>query len=47
LLRQGRLPTAAQLAQGHALPVSQARVDLARGDADAALVGHLTPGLPW
>jgi len=38
LLRQGRLPAAAQLAQAHALPISQARVDLARGDANAALV---------
>ena len=38
LLRQGRLPAAAQLAQAHALPISQARVDLARGEANAALV---------
>ena len=38
LLRQGRLPAAAQLAQAHALPVSRARVDLARGDANAALI---------
>ena len=38
LLRQGRLPAAAHLAQTHALPVSRARVDVARGDADAALV---------
>ena len=37
LLRQGRLPAAAQLAQAHALPISQARVDLARGEANAAL----------
>src|SRR5947209_1832563 len=37
LLRQGRLTAAAQLAQAHALPISQARVDLARGDASAAL----------
>jgi LuxR family maltose regulon positive regulatory protein len=38
LLRQGRLPAAAQLAQAHALPVSRARVDLARGDASGALI---------
>ena len=38
LLRQGRLPAAAQLAQAHVLPVSRARVDLARGDSNAALV---------
>ena len=38
LLRQGRLAAAAQLAQAHELPISQARVDLARGDANAALV---------
>src|SRR5204862_5648877 len=36
LLRQGRLAAAAQLAQSHALPISQARVDLARGAANAA-----------
>jgi LuxR family transcriptional regulator, maltose regulon positive regulatory protein len=38
LLRQGRLAAAAQLAHAHALPISQARVDLARGDANAALI---------
>ncbi len=37
LLRQGQLVAAAQLAQMHALPISQARVYLARGDTAAAL----------
>jgi LuxR family maltose regulon positive regulatory protein len=37
LLRQGNLSEAAQLAQTHELPVSLARVHLARGDASAAL----------
>jgi len=37
LLRQGNLAPAAQLAQAHQLPLSQARVSLAQGDAPAAL----------
>ena len=37
LLRQGDLAAAAHLAQMHALPLSQARVYLAQGDAAAAL----------
>jgi len=37
LLRQGYLSAAARLAETHELPISQARVDLARGDASAAL----------
>ncbi len=37
LLRQGDIAAAAQLAQTHSLPMSQARVLLARGDASAAL----------
>jgi LuxR family maltose regulon positive regulatory protein len=37
LLRQGDLAAAARLAEAHELPVSQARVHLARGDAPAAL----------
>jgi len=37
LLRQGNLEVAAHLAQMHILPVSQARVQLAKGDASAAL----------
>jgi LuxR family maltose regulon positive regulatory protein len=37
LLRQGNLAAAAQLAQRHELPLSQARVHLARSDAAAAL----------
>ncbi len=37
LLRQGDVAAAAQLAQTHDLPVSQARVFLARGDAAKAL----------
>jgi LuxR family maltose regulon positive regulatory protein len=37
LLRQGQLPAAAQLAQVHDLPLSQARVYLALGDTAAAL----------
>lgn len=37
LLRQGDVTAAAQLAQTHDLPVSQARVFLARGDAAKAL----------
>ncbi|HXQ32831.1 MAG TPA: LuxR C-terminal-related transcriptional regulator, partial [Anaerolineales bacterium] len=37
LLRQGNLSAAAQLAQKHNLPTSQARVHLAQGDASAAL----------
>jgi LuxR family transcriptional regulator, maltose regulon positive regulatory protein len=37
LLRQGQLAAAAQLAQAHDLPLSQARVCLARGDTSAAL----------
>ena len=36
-LRQGDLAAAAQLAQTHPLPLSQARVHLARGDASGAL----------
>jgi len=39
LLRQGRLEAAAQLAEAHALPLSQARVHLAQGDPAAALAG--------
>src|SRR5260221_14620599 len=37
LLRQGNLAAAAQLAQAYELPLSQARVHLAQGDASAAL----------
>jgi LuxR family maltose regulon positive regulatory protein len=37
LLRQGHLEAAAQLAQTHDLPISQARVHLAQGDASTAL----------
>jgi len=37
LLRQGNLAAAAHLAQTHGLPLSQARVHLARGDTSAAL----------
>ena len=37
LLRQGKVTAAAQLADVHVLPVSQARVHLAQGDASAAL----------
>jgi len=37
LLRQGNLAAAAHLAETHELPLSQARVHLARGDASAAL----------
>ena len=37
LLRQGHLAAAAQLAQTHDLPLSQARVHLAQGDPSAAL----------
>jgi LuxR family transcriptional regulator, maltose regulon positive regulatory protein len=37
LLRQGNLAAAADLAQAHHLPLSQARVHLAQGDAFAAL----------
>lgn len=37
LLRQGHLATAAQLAQTHDLPLSQARVHLAQGDSTTAL----------
>jgi len=37
LLRQGNLAAAAQLAQAHELPLSQARVHLAQGDTSAAL----------
>ncbi|MCJ7519009.1 MAG: LuxR C-terminal-related transcriptional regulator [Anaerolineaceae bacterium] len=37
LLRQGDLAAAAQLAQTHKLPISQARVHLAQGDPSAAL----------
>jgi len=37
LLRQGNLAAAAHLAQTHELPISQARVHLAQGDASAAL----------
>jgi LuxR family maltose regulon positive regulatory protein len=37
LLRQGKLPEAAHLAQTHDLPFSQARVHLAQGDPSAAL----------
>jgi LuxR family transcriptional regulator, maltose regulon positive regulatory protein len=37
LLRQGNLAAAAALAQAHELPLSQARVFLAQGDAAAAL----------
>jgi len=41
-LRQGRLAAAAQLAQAHPLPLSQARVHLAQGETAAALA-VLTP----
>ena len=37
LLRQGSLSAAAQVAQAHELPISQARVYLAQGDPSAAL----------
>jgi LuxR family maltose regulon positive regulatory protein len=37
LLRQGHLAAAAQLAETHDLPLSQARVHLAQGDASTAL----------
>jgi LuxR family maltose regulon positive regulatory protein len=37
LVRQGDLAAAGQLAQVHGLPISQARVHLARGDSSAAL----------
>ena len=37
LLRQGHLAAAAHLAETHELPISQARVHLARGDTSAAL----------
>jgi ATP/maltotriose-dependent transcriptional regulator MalT len=37
LLRQGNLAAAAQLAQTYDLPISQARLQLARGDPSAAL----------
>jgi LuxR family maltose regulon positive regulatory protein len=37
LLRQGDVATAGRLAETHALPLSQARVHLARGDTSAAL----------
>lgn len=37
LLQQGKLADAAQLAQEHALSISQARIHLAQGDAAAAL----------
>jgi LuxR family maltose regulon positive regulatory protein len=37
LLRQGEVAAAAQLAQAHDLPLSQARVHLAQGDPAAAL----------
>ncbi len=37
LLRQGNLAAAAELAQTHELPISQARVHLARGDTSTAL----------
>ncbi len=37
LLRQGKLTDAAQIAQTHELPISQARVHLAQGNAAAAL----------
>jgi LuxR family maltose regulon positive regulatory protein len=37
LLRQGHLKAAAQLAETHDLPISQARVHLAQGDASMAL----------
>ena len=37
LLRQGNLGAAAHLAQTYELPISQARVHLAQGDATAAL----------
>jgi LuxR family maltose regulon positive regulatory protein len=37
LLRQGNLAAAAHLAQTHELPISQARVHLARGDTSTAL----------
>jgi ATP/maltotriose-dependent transcriptional regulator MalT len=37
LLRQGNLVAAAQLAQTHELPISQARVHLAQGDPSTAL----------
>jgi len=37
LLHQGNLAAAAQLAQSHQLPISQARVHLAKGDSPTAL----------
>lgn len=42
LLEQGNVKAAAQLAQAHNLPISQARVHLVRGDPSAAL-GLLEP----
>lgn len=39
LLHQGNLAAAAQHAQAHQLPLSKARVDLARGETSAALAG--------
>lgn len=39
LLQHGELPEAARIAHAHALPMSQARVHLAHGDAAAALAG--------
>ncbi len=44
LLRQGNLAGAAQLAEEHKLPLSRARVHLARGEPDAALAA-LEPAL--
>ncbi len=43
LIHQGKLRTAADLAETHDLPISRARVHLARGDASAAL----TALEPW
>jgi LuxR family maltose regulon positive regulatory protein len=43
LLHQGHLAAAAHLAQAHALPISQARVHLAKGDPAAALAALA----PW
>jgi LuxR family transcriptional regulator, maltose regulon positive regulatory protein len=43
LLCQGNLAAAAQLAETHELPLSQARVHLARGDAAAAMAALV----PW
>ena len=42
LLHQGNLAAAAQLAQAHDLPISQARIHIAQGDPNAALA-HLEP----